>query len=555
MSWLVTRSRSVKVLIVGAALMVPYFLMGDSLVAGIYWDVCLSLMMLVAMWFAWQLPERRVAWMLIVGGQFCFLAGDITWIILDNVLHSEAYPNVGDIFYVSGYILIAIGMSMLWRTQRATANVGALIDGLIVGVAAAVLLWVFFIGPAVLDGDVGLAERLINTAYPAGDLLLIAMGAQLAMRIGRSVPSWMLLIGMSCLLVGDIWYAYLAAAETYVAGHPVDALWWMSYVVIAALVVNERVGELSQVRLDPSGPRLTLTRVTVLAATTLAAPVTLAARASGQLTSEMTPLLGGTIVLFLLVVVRLAIVAQQLETSRGRLEHDATHDALTGLGNRALYSERVRQALVAPTTTPARAAVLCIDLDDFKTVNDSLGHAAGDRMLQEISERLRGVVRRADSVARLGGDEFAVLIHDEPADAALEVADRVLAALTKPIVLAPGVVAHSGASIGIAYGEPTDSVESLLRDADIAMYTAKNNGKGRWEVYRPGCASRCWSGSSCGPTSSTPSTVANSSSTTSRSSRSNRAPCTASRRSCAGSTRRGDGSTRVGSSPSPRRPA
>jgi diguanylate cyclase (GGDEF)-like protein len=390
------------------------------------------------------------------------------------------------VFYISGYVLIAAGLSMLWRSQRAIANVGALVDGLIVGVAAAVLLWVFFIGPAVLDGGVGFAERLINTAYPAGDLLLIAMGAQLAMRLGRSVPSWILLVGMTSLLAGDLWYAYLAAAGTYTAGHPVDALWWMSYVIIAALVVHERVGELSQVRIERAGPRLTLLRVTVLAATTMAAPVTLAARASGQLTLELVPLLGGTIVLFLLVVVRLAIVAQQLEASRGRLEHDATHDALTGLGNRALYSERVREALSASATTPLRAAVLCIDLDDFKTVNDSLGHAAGDRMLQEIGARLRSVVRRADSVARLGGDEFAVLVQGEPADAAIEIADRLLAELARPVVLGNGVSAHSSASIGIAFGEPDDSVESLLRDADIAMYTAKNNGKNRWEVYRPG---------------------------------------------------------------------
>jgi predicted signal transduction protein with EAL and GGDEF domain len=95
-------------------------------------------------------------------------------------------------------------------------------------------------------------------------------------------------------------------------------------------------------------------------------------------------------------------------------------------------------------------------------------------------------VRRADSVARLGGDEFAILVDGEPADAALEIADRLLAELSKPVVFGPNTTAHSSASIGIAFGTPEDSVESLLRDADIAMYTAKNTGKARWEVYRPG---------------------------------------------------------------------
>src|SRR5690606_31904418 len=159
------------------------------------------------------------------------------------------------------------------------------------------------------------------------------------------------------------------------------------------------------------------------------------------------------------------------EASRGRLEHDATHDALTGLGNRTLYRERVSEALAPLPAVPgngdraARTAVMCIDLDDFKTVNDSLGHAAGDRMLQEIGNRMRVIVRRGDRVARLGGDGFAVLVNGERAEAALEVADRLLAELAKPVPLGEGITAHSSASIGIAYGSPGDSVESLLRDA------------------------------------------------------------------------------------------
>ena len=480
------RSRAVTMSAVGMLLMIPFFLIEDPVEANAYWDVCLGGMMAVALWFACHLPERRAAWILIVLGQFLFIAGDVTWTVYEDVLHRDVYPNLGDVFYVGGYLLIGIGLSMLWRSQRAIANVGALVDGLIVAVAAAVLLWVFLIGPAVLDGSGGLAEQLFNTAYPASDLLLIAMGAQLAMRLGRSVPSWILLVGMVTLLAADMWYAFLAADDAYAIGHPVDALWWTSYVAIAALVVHERVGELSRARVDPSGPRVTLVRVAVLAAMTMAAPLTIAARASTGASLELAPLLGGTVVLFLLVVVRLAIVAAQLETSRGRLEHDATHDALTGLGNRALYSERVRKALAADPPTPLCTAVLCIDLDDFKTVNDSLGHAAGDRMLQEVGGRLRSVVRRADSVARLGGDEFAILVDGEPAEAALEIADRLLVELSKPVVLGPNTAAHSSASVGIAFGSPEDSVESLLRDADIAMYTAKNNGKSRWEVYRPG---------------------------------------------------------------------
>jgi hypothetical protein len=99
--WFGAQSRSVTVTVVGTALMIPYFLMGDTLLAGVYWDVCLGALMGVAFWFAWRLPTRRAPWLLIVGGQFLFLAGDFTWILLDHVFEHDAYPNVGDVFYIS----------------------------------------------------------------------------------------------------------------------------------------------------------------------------------------------------------------------------------------------------------------------------------------------------------------------------------------------------------------------------------------------------------------------------------------------------------------------
>ena len=503
-------------------LMIPFFFIADPVKANIYWDICLGGIMAVALWFAWQLPERRTAWILIVLGQFLFIAGDVTWSVYEDVLHLDVYPNLGDVFYVSGYVLIAIGLSMLWRFQRAIGNIGALVDGLIVAVAAAVLLWVFFIGPAVLDGSGGLAERVFNTAYPAGDLLLIAMGAQLAMRLGRSVPSWILLVGMVTLLAADLWYAYLAADDAYSVGDPVDALWWMSYVAIAALVVHERRGRaLARPRRSPRatshiGPCRRARRHHVggtgrdrrpgpRRASTSNWCRCWAARSCCSCSSSL----------------RLAIVAEQLETSRGRLEHDATHDALTGLGNRALYSERVRQALAAGTTTPLCTAVLCIDLDDFKTVNDSLGHAAGDRMLQEIGGRLRSVVRRADSVARLGGDEFAILVDGEPADAALEIADRLLVELSKPVVLGPNSTAHSSASIGIAFGSPDGQRRRSAprhRHRDVHGEEQRQVAGGR--CTDPACASKCSSGSSCRADLTLALERRSSSCTTSRSSRS-----------------------------------
>ncbi len=485
MNWSLRASpRPTVVSIAGALALVPYFLLGgDTLAGGIYWQVGSGALLAVALVHVVRL-ERPAPWLLMLGGMACIFAGDAAWLILDHATGSTRSPNVSDACYLAAYPLIAAGAIALMRRDRAWANIGASVDGLIVAVAAGVVLWVFVIGPtAAISTATG--TRLAATAYPTGDLLLIVVGAQAAMRVRWSAVPALLLAGFSALIAADTWFVHLQVEGRYTSGHALDALWWASYVLVAAALVHPRLGDTSMLRV--TGERaVSPRRLVVLAATTTVAPITIAARAAAGVDLELGPLLGGTIVLFLLVVARLAIVARQLESSRSQLEHDATHDPLTGLGNRALYNERVRQAIDATAATPDRAAVLCIDIDDFKTVNDSLGHSAGDRMLQEIGTRLRSVVRRADSVARLGGDEFAVLVFDEPADAALEVADRLLAEVAKPIVIDDHTVTQTSASIGIAFGAPGESVDSMMRDADVAMYLAKSHGKGRWEVYRPG---------------------------------------------------------------------
>ncbi|MGH8973305.1 MAG: diguanylate cyclase domain-containing protein, partial [Acidimicrobiia bacterium] len=161
------------------------------------------------------------------------------------------------------------------------------------------------------------------------------------------------------------------------------------------------------------------------------------------------------------------------------LEHQAFHDSLTNLANQALFRDRVEHALVRAARHDSRLAVLFVDLDNFKTVNDSLGHTAGDELLIAVAERLRGCLRATDTAARLGGDEFAVLVEDLASpDDATEVADRLLDVLRQPFTVA-GKETVVGASIGIAFGVRGANSGELLRNADIAMYTAKKYGKDR----------------------------------------------------------------------------
>ena len=166
-----------------------------------------------------------------------------------------------------------------------------------------------------------------------------------------------------------------------------------------------------------------------------------------------------------------------------QLQHQAFHDSLTGLANRALFADRVEHALQRAERSGEQVAVLFLDLDDFKTVNDSLGHEAGDELLVAVAARLRRCLRPSDTIARLGGDEFAILLEAESVDSASMVAERTVRAIEEPITLGDReVVIH--ASVGIELGDSRQhSAGDLLRNADVAMYVAKSGGKARFEVF------------------------------------------------------------------------
>jgi len=176
-----------------------------------------------------------------------------------------------------------------------------------------------------------------------------------------------------------------------------------------------------------------------------------------------------------------------------RLQHQALHDSLTGLANRTLFTDRLEHALARRHRTRPALAVLFCDLDDFKLVNDSFGHAAGDRMLVTTAERIRSCLRPEDTVARLGGDEFAVLLEDvadetEAAMTARRILDRLA---SEPVLLHHGHQVYASASIGIALGQPTvDDPSTVLRAADLAMYDAKATDKGSWTLFRLGMEQR-----------------------------------------------------------------
>jgi diguanylate cyclase (GGDEF)-like protein len=289
------------------------------------------------------------------------------------------------------------------------------------------------------------------------------------------------------LLIADQVYALQNLDGSYVSGGPIDSLYLVAYLLFGAAAAHPSMRRLT----DPHPVPVTWlgpVRLACLAGAMVTGPilVTLGPGTDGGL----AVVAAGTALLSLLVLARLAglvgMLARDVAQRRAleaQLSFQAFHDPLTGLSNRRRFVEAAGTALDERTGTGSVAA-LFLDVDDFKTVNDSLGHAAGDSLLIAIAARLRSDLRASDVAGRLGGDEFGVLLTDVPDDGyAVSVAERMLARLDEPITVA-GVNVVVGASIGIAVvSSPMGTVDDLLGDADVAMYQAKALGKGRYQVF------------------------------------------------------------------------
>ncbi|HLX90015.1 MAG TPA: diguanylate cyclase [Acidimicrobiales bacterium] len=201
---------------------------------------------------------------------------------------------------------------------------------------------------------------------------------------------------------------------------------------------------------------------------------------SGRLHVEL-----GIVAVLVIAGVMVLVLNHRREVSRRRfqaqLAYQATHDGLTGLYNHSVFHERLEAALSRSQRNGLDVAVLYLDLDAFKPVNDQYGHEIGDKVLAEVAGRLRTVTRTEDVVSRMGGDEFAVLVEDVVSRPAVEaLAERILEVVARPLTLPDGEAAI-GASIGVADSRLGGDAESIIRDADLAMYRAKDAGRGRYE--------------------------------------------------------------------------
>jgi diguanylate cyclase len=478
---------------VGLALTVGYFLLPNAETQDIAYQVPGTLAVLAIFAGIWlHRPTDPRPWVMLGVGLALQTAGDWTWTLLDRVFGIEPFPSVADVFYLGGMGLIVIAILWLARGRLPAGDRASLLDALIVAVGVGMLSWVFLMAPIVADETASFLEIAVALAYPALDILLLGVLVRLVLAPGAQPASLRLIIGaLVAFLLADYPYAILAMSDGYATGNLVDAGWLIGAALWGAAALHPTMVRIAE-PVDRSGADAFSTwRLVLLASASLMGPAVLVIQWLAGSQIDVPVVAAGCVVLFLLVILRLEGVVGALRTTlderrvlEKELERRALHDPLTGLANRVLFHDRLGVAL---SRRQGSVAVMFLDLDDFKTVNDAYGHAAGDKVLRAVADALAGATRPEDTVARLGGDEFAVLLADNPDryEASL-VAGRLLAAGQVPVLLGGGYLHAVGVSIGISLGAGgVDTAEALMRDADIALYVAKGRGKGTFTVFEP----------------------------------------------------------------------
>jgi diguanylate cyclase (GGDEF)-like protein len=429
-------------------------------------------------------------WAALAVACWSWAAGQAAWTIYENVLEiATPYPSLADVGYLGFSAAALVGLAFLAPPGSGLATPRRVLDALLVGCAVGLVAWVTVLDPVIGTSGDSLLHAAAAVVYPVADAVLLSVTV-LTLAQTRDAPLRWGLLGAAVLAmaVSDAAFAYQVAVGTYATGSVVEWGWRIAFCLLGIAGTLVRGGPSAELHSAPA-PRESV-RAGVLPYLPLAAAAVLVAiEAAGGVGLDGVEV-ACVAALVLLVLARQYVTMREnqdltraIQQREVQLHHLAFHDPLTGLANRALFLDRLEHALDRAERTRQPVSVAFVDLDGFKAVNDTLGHAAGDALLIGVAGRLRGALRSADTLARLGGDEFAVLV--EQGDDATTAARRLLGTLRDPFHVHGRSVAVS-ASIGVATveaGQDTDTdaatrAATLVHRADVAMYAVKASGKG-----------------------------------------------------------------------------
>jgi diguanylate cyclase (GGDEF)-like protein len=438
--------------------------------------------------------RRRQAWVALSVGCAGWAAGQAVWTWYELVLGTGTpFPSPGDVGFLA-FPVAAVVALVLHPTPSVTPGDQRrrLLDGVLVAASIALLSWVTALG-AVVEQHADALSTAVAVAYPAGDVVALTMVVVLLSRATADRRALVLVgAGTAVIALADSAFLYLTSVDLYDSDLHLVGLGWACGFVLVGLGAGAacRDDGVAPTGTRSSGRAGLLPYAPIVLALGIAVGRALTGGSGGRVETALGVLVVGLVLLRQWALVRdHARLLDALAVREDELRHQAFHDGLTGLVNRALFRDRVAHGLAQHERSGEPLTVLFCDLDDFKLVNDTLGHATGDALLVEVAARLRTALRSGDTLARLGGDEFAVLLQGV-GDAG-EVAGALVATVRTPVVLDGRelVVRMSVGATTVASGaRPAPSVDALLAQADTAMYAAKRDGGGTVRAFTPGMA-------------------------------------------------------------------
>jgi len=458
-------------------------------------------------WLDWWIPTGSVVPLLLACTILCYVIGQIIWTLNENVLHvAVLFPSWADAGYLGSYIFALLAILLLPHQRRSlTSRTRIAFDAVIAMIGVVTLSWYFVLGPTIMHETGSAPGRLLGTAYPLSNLVLIFC---LILLTGRnSAPAMrpvnlLLFLAFAVITITNTIYDYQQLHGLYMTGSLLDLGWPLGYLLLGlaarALYLlpqqgSQAVAQEKENEQTSEQNKLWQILIPYVWVPTIGILLLFIWRRGEHSMMVMGVVVGIVLLLSLLLMRQLVAIRElhalyanndALATTNMQLEIQATHDALTGLPNRTFLQRRLEQEAQIAQESNIPAALLLLDLDRFKEVNDTLGHTVGDLLLQKIGHRLQSHLRPTDLIARLGGDEFAIVLPATDAAGAIQTARTLLGALDAPTLVDDHAFAIGG-SIGIALiPEHGYDVTTLLRCADVAMYVAKRSQSGHAE-YTP----------------------------------------------------------------------
>jgi diguanylate cyclase (GGDEF)-like protein len=474
-----------SVLVVCFVLALPTAVRPGSTTAEITYLVALAVVVAGVWAGAWACAgAARRAWTLIALAASCWLTGDLVQRLSVFGHVAEYHIGPSDGFWLGSYPLLVGGVILMIRARGLRPDVlrEIQLDVVAATVAALVGAWQLMIAPAISTGSISLFN-LVAVLYPLGDIAIFALAVTLVLAPGvRGTASFLLIGCLGSTLLLDTVYSIDPADLPQFNADRLDAVLLVVNGLLAAAALHPNRGELiEKPPVSDRSEHMHRWRVMLLGAALTV--VSVASAVSSDSSANRILLVSSSLMISTIIMLRFYGVIRDREEAEQALAHQASHDQLTGLANRGLLLARIGGALLVPIGQPIRDfALFYIDLDGFKKINDTYGHAAGDEVLRAVSQRLQRLIRAGDTVARLGGDEFVVLCLDTRPDAAENFGRQIRDRIGGPILVGATEL-YVGASVGVLVAPDIDQrhrmdADQILQSADVAMYVAKRHGGG-----------------------------------------------------------------------------